>query len=137
VSTLPLYGTPIRRFAPPSSTEAVGECSAKPGVRRCEKIAAVPPAVRKGSALSDRRLKIKLFGLSRLPETRRFSAQQAAQPHRPVANDFFTPSEGLCLNANELLAGVSDLAGPLSARDGYSSSLATEACSGMWPSKTL
>ncbi|HTG60558.1 MAG TPA: hypothetical protein VMG63_14275, partial [Terriglobia bacterium] len=40
----------------------------------------------------DRRLKIKLFGLSRLPESRRLSAQQAAQPHRPVANDLFTAS---------------------------------------------
>ena len=99
LSALPLYRTLIRRFAPPSSTEAVGECSAKPGVRRCEKIAALP--------------------------------------HGPVANDFFTPSEGLCLNANELLARVLDLGGPQSARDGYSSSLATEACSGMWPSKTL
>jgi len=71
-----------------------------PGQRSCEKIATLSPAVRKGSALPDRRLKIKLFGLSRLPESRRLSpetpsgrgAQQAAQPHRPVANDFFTPA---------------------------------------------
>ena len=77
VSTLPLYGTPIRRFAPPSSTEAVE----------------------------------RGYGEAK--------------------------DEGLCLNANELLAGVSDLGGPLSARDGYSSSLATEACFGVWPSKTL
>ena len=36
------------------------------GVGRCEKIAALPPAVRKGSALPDLRLKIKLFGFSRI-----------------------------------------------------------------------
>jgi len=37
--------------------------------------AAAPPAVRKGSALPDPRLKIKLFWLSRLPESHRLSAQ--------------------------------------------------------------
>src|SRR5215470_11188230 len=51
---------------------------------RCEKIAALPPAVRKGSALPDLRFKIKLFGFSRLPESRRLSAQQAAEPQGPA-----------------------------------------------------
>ena len=37
--------------------------------------AAAPPAVGKGSALPDPRLKIKLFWLSRLPESHRLSAQ--------------------------------------------------------------
>src|SRR5215469_16506810 len=59
---------------------------------RCEKIAALPPAVRKGSALPDLRFKIKLFGFSRLPESRRLSAQQAAEPQNPAASDFLTPS---------------------------------------------
>jgi len=53
-----------------------------------KKIAALPPAVRKGWALPELRLKIKLFGFSRLPESRRLSpetpsgrgAQQAAEP---------------------------------------------------------
>ena len=52
-----------------------GAAYPSPGQRRCEKIAALPPAVRKGSALSDRRLKIKLFELSRLPESRRLSLE--------------------------------------------------------------
>ena len=45
-----------------------------------EEIAALPPAVRKGSALPALKLKIRLFGLSRLPESRRLSARQAAEP---------------------------------------------------------
>ena len=59
---------------------------------RCEEIAALPPAMRKGSALPDLRLKTKLFGFRRLPESRRLSAQQAAKPHWRVASDFFTAS---------------------------------------------
>ena len=62
--------------------------------RSCEKIAALPPAVRKGSALPDLRLKIELFGFSGLPESQRLSAQQAAEPEDPAASDFFTPSSG-------------------------------------------
>src|SRR6516164_7460822 len=38
------------------------------------------------------RLRIKLFGFSHLPESRRLSAQQAAEPHGPAASDFFTPA---------------------------------------------
>ena len=45
-------------------------------VGRCEKIGALPPAVRKGSALPDLRLNVKLLGFSRLPESCRLSAQQ-------------------------------------------------------------
>ena len=52
-----------------------GAAYPSPGQRRCEKIAALPPAVRKGSALPGRRLKIKLFELSRLPESRRLSLE--------------------------------------------------------------
>ena len=37
-----------------------------PRLRRCEKIAAPPPAVRKGLALPDLRFKIKLFGVQPL-----------------------------------------------------------------------
>jgi hypothetical protein len=58
-----------------------------------KKIAALPSAVRKGSALPDLRLKIKLFGFSRLPESRRLSAQQAAEPQDLATSDFFTASQ--------------------------------------------
>src|SRR5215472_15901023 len=118
----------------------MGEAVCMFAVRSCERVAALPPAVRKGSALPHGRLKIKLLGFSRLPESRRrcekivekrnsltqsrkvakqtkefwlsdlcalaplrdgfsffhsfagFPSQQAAEPHRPVVSDFFTPS---------------------------------------------
>jgi len=49
--------------------------------------------LRKGPALPDPRLKIKLFWLSRLPESHRLSAQQAAEPLCRNRR-FYTVSEG-------------------------------------------
>jgi hypothetical protein len=48
--------------------------------RSCEKIAALPPDVRKGSAFPYIGLDTKAFSLGRLPESPRLSAHQAAQP---------------------------------------------------------
>jgi len=79
----PAFGTPL-----PHERERGREGCLNPRLRRCEKIAAPPPAVRKGLALPDLRFKIKLFGLSRLPESRRLSAQQAAEPQDPASSDF-------------------------------------------------
>src|SRR6516225_723868 len=50
--------------------------------------AAAPPAVRKGSALPDPRLKIKLFWLSRLPESHRFP--HSGRRSRFARTDVFT-----------------------------------------------
>ena len=58
------------------------------GSRRCEKIAALPPDVRKGSAFPSTRLNIKAFRLGRLPESHRLSAHQEVQPQQPVTAIF-------------------------------------------------
>jgi hypothetical protein len=44
---------------------------------------ALPPDVRKGSAFPYTKLNNKVFRLGRLPESRRLSAHQAAQPEQP------------------------------------------------------
>ena len=63
-------------------------CGCPQGSRRCEKIAALPPDVRKGSAFPSTRLNTKAFRLGRLPESRRLSAHQAAQPQQPATAIF-------------------------------------------------
>src|SRR5262249_61230280 len=50
-----------------------------------------PVEGRKGSALPYTELQTKLVRLSRLSESRRFSAQRAAELQQAVAVDFFTP----------------------------------------------
>jgi hypothetical protein len=57
-------------------------------LRTCEKIAALPPDVRKGLAFPYITLNTKAFRLGRWPESRRLSAHQAAQPQQPVAAVF-------------------------------------------------
>ena len=59
-------------------------------IRRCEKIAAPPPDVRKGSAFPSTRLNTKVLRLGRLQESHRLSAHQAAQPQQPVTAIFHT-----------------------------------------------
>ena len=77
------------------NTKALGWAACRKAAEGVKKIAALPPAVRKGSALPDLRFKIKLFGFSRLPESRRLSTQQAAEPQDPATSDFFHGFEGL------------------------------------------
>ena len=61
--------------------------------RRCERVAALPPDVRKGLAFPYVELNTKAFRLGRLPESRRLSAHQGAQPQQPDSNDFFAAPE--------------------------------------------
>ena len=90
---------PVLGMFPPSCTSnlcCVGRSLRKKtgGHERCEKIAALPPDVRKGSAFPHTRLNTKAFRLGRLPESHRLSAHQAAQPQQPVTaifSPFHTP----------------------------------------------
>jgi hypothetical protein len=81
--TVGSLSSPFHRFPDVflSGEARKGRHSLAYGERSCEKIAALPPDVRKGfPAFPYTGLNTKAFRLGRLPESRRLSAHRAAQP---------------------------------------------------------
>ena len=120
--------SPEKSLIPPPPGLGQRRCGSESrGLRRCEKIAALPPDVRKGSAFPRARLNIEPFRLGRLPESQRLSAHQAAQPQQPVTRDFFTPLDAVgyltLLASRAFQANVSLILAPMPLRAGKDTSV--------------